>query len=226
MVTLKARKTLANQPPTVPIVSTHQSNSMSIRAQRRETKNSLTSLALAKTSISSDRPVDKTSFVKPIGVSIRSKSTTTTSATTTSNGNGKCKYCDKFFAKSHGMSTHLLENCEKIPSSARRQLLQKEKTIDNANSKQVSRRKTFAIRQDNDSIPKYSRFFVSLTNEDGAVIDVENGLKNLRAELRKIKGPHAGITRTPSKTIRCHICNKLFLDCVEYADHTTNHPPL
>lgn len=137
------------------------------------------------------------------------------------------------------MRTHLLEKCEKIPAPARRQLKVQNKTmeennVDEVNSKQVSRRKTYAFRQDIDTISKYSRLFANLTNEgasgmrgDGAAaIEVENGLKNLRAELRKMKGPHTGITRTPSKPIRCHICNKLFFDCVEYADHSTNHPPL
>lgn len=129
------------------------------------------------------------------------------------------------------MTTHLLEKCEKIPASARRQLLQKNENSDETKSKLVSRHRP---QVEIDSVSKYSRFFVNLRNDDASgmqgggggvtAINVENGLKNLRAELRKIKNAHTGIIRTPSKPIRCHICKKYFLDCVEYADHSTNHP--
>lgn len=234
------RLTMVNQLLRVPKVSTRQSTSASVRAQRRETKNSLTSFAFARASTSTYGALSvtdstsslQTKFLKPSGVSLRKPvAPTSSSAMVTSNSSGKCQYCDKFFAKSHGMMTHLLEKCEKIPASARRQLSQKEKDCDEANSKQVSRRKTEAFRQDNDFVSKYSRFFVNLTNDgasgvqgDGiAAIDVEKSLKNLRSELRKIKSAYTGITRTPSKPIRCHICKKLFLDCVEYADHSANH---
>lgn len=140
---------------------------------------------------------------------------------------GKCKYCDKSFAKAHGLTTHLLENCTKIPAAARRLLLKNEQdnTRDNANSKQESRRKTLAAHHDIDSLSKYSRFFVNVTNEGAsesvASVD-EKMLNDLRAELRKEKGI-TGIIRTPRKTIQCHICKKLFLDCVEYAEHIENH---
>lgn len=79
-----------------------------------------------------------------------------------SNGN-ICQYCDKFFAKSHGMKTHLLEKCEKIPAPVRRQLMNISRET---NSKQVSRTRS-GIGQGIDSISKYSRFFQNLTN-DGA----------------------------------------------------------
>ncbi|XP_055302640.1 uncharacterized protein LOC129568587 isoform X2 [Sitodiplosis mosellana] len=219
MSTVKSRQTvLSHQPPRIPIVSTtRQSISTSVRSQRRETKYSLTTLAVAKASTSSNlsnsSSLNQAIFIKPNGEPVRSRSKISASNMPTSNGNGngngKCQYCDKFFAKNHGMMTHLLEKCEKIPASARRAL--NEKNVDDFNSKQV--------------------FFVSVRNEDasgmrgdgGAAIDVENGLKNLRAELRKIKRPHTGITRTPSKAIRCHICKMNFFDCVEYADHSISH---
>lgn len=236
MPTSKPRLTLASQPPRVSIVASRQSISTTVRAQRRQTKYSLSTLSeqLKKNQAppTSDVPSSSSSsqvtFTKPSGVPVRLRPTPAAAAS--GSGSGNCQYCDKFFAKSHGMTMHLLEKCEKIPASVRRQLLKKEGKIDEANSKQVSR-KSFAFRQDIDSISKYSRFFVNLTNEGvrdegAAAIDVENGLKNLRAELRKTRGAYTGIKRTPSKPIRCHICKKLFLDCVKYADHSTNHPPL
>lgn len=131
------------------------------------------------------------------------------------NGN-KCQYCDKFFAKSHGMSIHLLENCERIPAAVRRQLLQKTEMCDESNSKRIA--KKLQIKEI-DATSKYSRFFANLNGSLSIQADVEK-------ELRKIKGAHLGITRTPSKAIKCHLCKKSFLNCVAYADHSTNHPAL
>lgn len=203
-----------NQKLKVPIASTRvQSISNNIRAQRRETKQSITKLAVASASNKSSSvtvPI-QVKFIKPEnGMALRKPSES-----------NKCKFCDKSFVKSNAMMVHLLEKCEKIPASVRRQLLQKEESCGEAKSKQVSRRKTNAFNhQENDSISKFSRFFQDLRND----IDVENGLKKLRAEIRRTNG-HTGIARTPSKPIKCHICKKLFLDCVEYADHITKHPP-
>lgn len=136
--------------------------------------------------------------------------------------NDKCKYCDKTFVKSKAMAAHLIERCEKIPATLRRQLLQDEKYRDEAKNKQVCRRKSIAYNQENDSISEYSRFFVNLRN-DVHCIDGVDGLKNLRAEIRKTNIGHIGVSRTPSKLIRCHICQKIFFDCVDYAEHSTTH---
>lgn len=227
----KSRLTMANNPPRVPIMSTRPSISANVRAQRRETKYSFTNLAVSKASTMAEKSSESSSkekFVKPSALPVRNPNLV--KAATASNGN-RCQYCDKFFAKSHGMTTHLLEKCEKIPTSARRQLLQKNENVDNFNSKPVFRQRPHQVEID--SVSKYSRFFTNLTNsgassmqiEDGFIaMDVENGLKSLRAELRKVKNAHTGIIRTPSKPIRCHICKKHFLDCVEYAEHMENHP--
>lgn len=139
------------------------------------------------------------------------------------NKTAKCQYCDKCFVKSQAMTTHLLEKCEKIPAVVRRQLLKKAEVTNDVTSKQKQRE---SLRHESDSILKYSRFFVNVSNGDASDLqsdEVEKGLKNLRAELRKTKGGHSGIIRTPSKTLRCHICSKHFLDCVDYAEHISNH---
>lgn len=222
MNTLTSSQTvLVNQKLRVPIVSTiRQTTSTSLRTQRRETKHCLTSLAVAKSSNSSS--TNKATFIKPNVIPLRTRSMVSSSVLPNGDSNGKCQYCDKFFAKAHGLLTHLEDKCEKIPPPARRQLkLQKEKPTDETNSKQNA-----ILHQDISKHNKYSRFFLNITNEGAsgvAAIDIENGLKNLRSELRKIKGPHFGITRTPSKAIRCHLCKKAFLNPIEYADHSTNH---
>lgn len=231
----------APKPPRMSIVSSRPSVSSSVRAQRRETRSFLTTFAVAKAT-KSTTPSSTTSsaptFIKPSGLPIRKiihPSVSSTSNTVKSNGaantNSKCQYCDKFFVKTHGLKTHQLEKCEKIPASARRQLLQKENENNEANSKQILSRRSH-VNPQIDDFSKYSRYFVSLSSNEGTsdmrnddnVAEINFGLKNLRAELRK-RAP-SGIQRTPQKSIRCHICKKLFLDAVEYADHSTNHPPL
>lgn len=119
------------------------------------------------------------------------------------------------------MTTHLLEKCEKIPAVVRRQLLKKAEITNDVSSKQKQRE---GLRHESDSISKYSRFFVNISNGTPGLQsdEVEKGLKNLRAELRKTAFAHTGITRTPNKTLRCHICKKHFLDCVDYAVHVSS----
>ncbi|XP_031619266.1 uncharacterized protein LOC116338272 isoform X2 [Contarinia nasturtii] len=230
------------KPPKMSIVSTRQSMSSNVRAQRRETRSFLTTFAMAKASTSSVAPSTSSTqhtFVKPSALPVRkslhpsmvSSATVTSNGKTNTNQSGKCQYCDKFFVKSHGLKTHQLEKCEKIPSSARRQLLQKENESNEANSKQTFTRRSQAFPQI-DEFSKYSRFFVNLSSNGGAsgtqndvnAAEINWGLKNLRAEIRK-RAP-SGIQRTPQKPIRCHLCKKLFFDCVEYADHSANHPAI
>lgn len=198
------------QLPKLTVAATRQSF-----VKRRETKHGIIKLghvanptAIPSTASSSAALV-KPEFRKPEQITLRANKPT------------QCQYCDKFFVKSQAMTTHLHEKCEKIPAVVRRQLLKKADITNDATSKQKQRE---SLRHESDSISKYSRFFVNLSNGAGLQSDeVEKGLKNLRAELRKTKGGHTGIIRTPKKTLRCHICKQLFLDCVDYAEHISNH---
>lgn len=186
-----------SQPVKLAVASTRQSTAFIIDAKRREAKSCITKLAVANASSVS---VASSKQLKPV--------------MTAKIDSLKCKYCDKTFMKTHGMKTHLLEKCEKIPATVRRQLLQKEDI-----SKQSSRQ---AFRPEIDNVSIYSRFFVNEGASGMQGVDVEEGLKNLRVELRK-KSAHTGIIRTPRKFLRCHICKQVFIDCVEYAVHFSNH---
>lgn len=202
---------LKKQPPQKPTSMKTQASSSSSRPSVASVASVMKVAGAVAASIPNVKPSSsslvptKSEFQKPNGIVLRTKS------------NGlKCQYCDKCFVKSHGMETHLLEKCEKIPANVRRQLLKK---ADSSKSFESSK----TMRHDSDSISKYSRFFVNISNDAGLQGDeVEKGLKNLRIELRKVKS-HTGITRTPSKSLRCHICKKHFLDCVDYAEHMSNH---
>lgn len=221
---------MVNQPPKLSIVSTRQSTSASMRVQSRGTKSTLTKLAKdtlklpLTSSASASSNLGQPKFIRP-------KPVAAVKQTVSDSSGSKCQYCGKFFAKIHGMNTHLLEKCEKIPTSARRQLNCQQQpnaaSSEESNSKQVSSRKTKLFGQEIDPISNYCRFFANINGSSGMQEeDVANGLKNLRAELRKRKSVYTGITRTPSKAITCHLCKKSFFDCVEYADHISNHPDI
>lgn len=203
-------KLIVTQPPKPTVASARQPIT-----KRRETKNSITmhvSNAIPTTSSvpSSAAASAKPEFRKPNEIEPR------TNKPKVANGL-KCQYCDKCFVKNHGMTTHLLEKCEKIPAIVRRQLI-----VSHSKSKPLLRQEE--LRHESD-LTIYSRFFVNISNEGASSLhgdEVVKGLKNLRAELRKIKSAHTGIIRTPNKTLRCHVCKKHFLDCVEYAEHITN----
>lgn len=147
------------------------------------------------------------------------------------NSTNKCQYCDKPFVKEHALKIHLFEKCEKIPAARRRQLLQideRNKAINN-NCKPSSE-KPFNNARSFDIVLKTSRFFVDLTNEAVSGINGERSdnvaaidLNGLTADLKKYSNAHLGVKRTPSKSIRCHVCNKIFLNCAEYAAHVTDH---
>lgn len=146
------------------------------------------------------------------------------------NSTNKCQFCDKPFVKEHALKIHLFEKCEKIPAARRRQLLQiDERNKARNNCKQASHT-PFNKPRTFDIVLKTSRFFVDLTNEtvsgnnceksgDAAAIDFDG----LKADLKKYSNAHLGVKRTPSKSIRCHVCNKIFLNCAEYATHVSDH---
>lgn len=142
------------------------------------------------------------------------------------NSSARCTYCDKKFVKEHALNVHLQDKCDKITPIQRRQLLQK--IAGSIDSKHVETlyRKARATR----FIPNDSRFFLDITNEAASGLHqsenseaLANGLNELKASMKRLSKACVGITRTPSKSIKCHICSRAFLNCVEYATHIVEH---
>lgn len=118
-----------------------------------------------------------------------------------------------------------MEKCEKIPAAHRRLLLKNGENGQNKNRK-IALDTNLSVAK-NVQTWKHSRYFVErmneAINEDGAMNNMITGLNELRKELKIISNAHTGVKRTPKKTLRCHICNEKFINCVEYALHTANH---
>lgn len=185
-----------------------------------------TGAAVAATSIIDNKFVKPSSIPKIMSVR-RGSSADATSL--------KCKYCDRTFAKSHALNVHLSENCEKIPASHRR-LLSKD-TDDTVNSKQVSVGKLNAKRSNNNfkHSARLDRFIDAITNEAASDLSVAQSMNSgsgafdltqIKNEIKKFTNKstgHSGIIRTPTKAMRCRICKAIFYNCVEFAEHCTDH---
>lgn len=135
----------------------------------------------------------------------------------------QCTYCDKRFAKEHGLNLHLQDKCEKIPAAQRRLLMRP----GNSTRKLVPiARQTHA----SDLISNNSRFFLNITNEAASGLHcsenddaMTSGLNELKANMKKMSKTYMGVTRTPNKSIKCYICYRAFLNCAEYASHVVEH---
>lgn len=112
----------------------------------------------------------------------------------------KCKYCDRQFRVAIALEKHIELNCEKIPALERKRIM----------SKGDIKIKTGSGNVMNHSSENRHKNRPSVINESG-----ENMSSN----------EHSGIFRTPSKMIRCKLCNDMFLNCVEYAEHCSNNHP-
>lgn len=129
------------------------------------------------------------------------------------------------------MDVHLLEKCEKIPASQRRLLTQNGGGDVNSSGKQVFGKVKRAFNLKSKNLIRLDRFLDEITDEaasQNAGVDKNAAvdLQNVKEEMKKIKNiplGHSGIIRTPKKAMTCHVCKRIFLDVVEYAEHCTNH---
>lgn len=137
----------------------------------------------------------------------------------------QCTYCDKKFVKGLALRLHLLNNCEKIPSTQRRLLLQSEQPSNNTSKPLVPT--LVRPKRLSHLISNRSRFFLDVTNEAAAAAagapKSDTGHGELVATIKRMPKVFAGVTRTPSKSIKCHICRCAFLNCAEYATHVVEH---
>lgn len=136
----------------------------------------------------------------------------------------KCTYCDKTFVKGLAFKLHLLNNCEKIPATQRR-LLQDTRPA-SSNSKPLVT--VVGRTRSSQLMPNRSRFFLDVTNGAAAAAEAgarrsDTGLGALAANMKRLPNTFSGVTRTPSKSIKCHICRRAFLNCAEYAMHVVEH---
>ncbi|ALC46549.1 CG8478 [Drosophila busckii] len=118
-----------------------------------------------------------------------------------------CKYCDKKFALERALHIHLMQNCVKIPPKEKRKL---EFTELNHQKKaqlpKLTGVESFGARPRESLMPK--NFAQS-----------EVPPMAPPSTKKVIKKAHTGVSRTPTKTVPCHICKQSFKSILEYTNH-------
>lgn len=130
----------------------------------------------------------------------------------------KCKYCDRGFSLQFALDKHTVENCTKISPAERKRII----AVNEAKSKCGN------TNQSNTDMDVTKINWQTISNRvnlqaGGAALDACDGSDNSLHKLPNMG--HSGIYRTPSKSIPCKICNIVFMNCVEYAEHCVEQHP-
>lgn len=142
----------------------------------------------------------------------------------------KCRFCDKQFDKTFALNKHMQENCTKIQPAERKRMFADQadrNKFDAAGNKQNSIAK--APTKFSSSIANSARFTRLLTDLITESQSKGDGQRNTstadetRLRLSKMSLGHSGVYRTPTKSIKCNICNAVFMSCVLFAEHSLLH---
>ncbi|XP_065092445.1 uncharacterized protein LOC135713290 [Ochlerotatus camptorhynchus] len=141
----------------------------------------------------------------------------------------KCRYCSKTFINAKILSNHLIINCLKIPIPDKRKLLAQNDLQRASSSKSSSTPLNGHIKLpssgstvNSDTSASSSIGDTSSNNASGSgTTQPTSSTGAIRKKARTVG--HTGITRTPKKEMKCHLCNRRFLNAVEYALHVQAH---
>ncbi|XP_016960554.1 uncharacterized protein LOC108031530 [Drosophila biarmipes] len=131
----------------------------------------------------------------------------------------RCKFCDKSFALERALHIHLMQNCTKIPPAEKRKL---EFTELNHEAKAqlpkigatsvISQPAPIAMpTKPQHRMSTIPRMASSNMPQPMAPPSVKKVPKNVA---------HAGVYRTPTKTVPCHICKQSFKSILEFTKHS------
>ncbi|KAH8407188.1 hypothetical protein KR222_010117 [Zaprionus bogoriensis] len=126
-----------------------------------------------------------------------------------------CKFCDKKFALERALHIHLLQNCDKIPPSEKRKLQYTE--LNHVKKAQLPKLApgTGAVSC---TTPKPRQSTMpALDKPPPATKNVQMAPPSLLKVPKKTA--HAGVYRTPTKSVPCHICGLSFKSILAYTNH-------
>lgn len=158
-----------------------------------------------------------------------------------------CKYCDKKFVLERALHIHLMENCDKIPPGEKRKLsftelnhVQKAKlpkltsssSAGNCDSSSKPRASIMQPLEKQSVMGKFKprpgrKSFVTFSalvapNGGGAVDPAaKDQMQMVPPSVKKAPKSvaHAGVYRTPTKSVPCHICKQSFKSILDYTNH-------
>jgi len=156
---------------------------------------------------------------------------------------GTCKFCDKKFALERALHIHLMQNCDKIPPAEKRKLeftelnhvkkAQLPKLVANLPSVSSTsfkpRESTMPaigkevtqgmFKPNTPRICIFTSYAFAATNEEPG--PTPRAIKMAPPSMSKVpkKVAHAGVFRTPTKTVPCHSCKQSFKSILDYTNH-------
>ncbi|EDW68084.1 uncharacterized protein [Drosophila virilis] len=131
-----------------------------------------------------------------------------------------CKYCDKKFVLERALHIHLMQNCDKIPPGEKRKLQFTE--LNHEKKAKLPKLTCTSPAVSSESLK--SRESMMPVMEKEQPIATNGGTKGVEMappSVKKIpkKVAHAGVYRTPTKSVPCHTCKQSFKSILEYTNH-------
>ncbi|XP_017074421.2 uncharacterized protein LOC108110053 [Drosophila eugracilis] len=129
----------------------------------------------------------------------------------------RCKFCDKNFALERALHIHLMQNCDKIPPSEKRKLQFTE--LNHEKKAQLPKiGVTSAIIQPVPMPPKPQHRMSTVPRMASLNSTPSMAPPSVKKVPKNVA--HAGVYRTPTKTVPCHICKQSFKSILEFTNHS------
>ncbi|XP_016975661.2 uncharacterized protein LOC108042055 [Drosophila rhopaloa] len=129
----------------------------------------------------------------------------------------RCKFCDKNFAIERALHIHLMQNCDKIPPGEKRKLQftelnhEKKAQLPKIGAASVIAATAPVTQKPQHRMSTIPRLASSKVAPSMAPPSIKKVPKNVA---------HAGVYRTPTKTVPCHICKQSFKSILEFTNHS------
>ncbi|KAH8294984.1 hypothetical protein KR018_004875, partial [Drosophila ironensis] len=148
-------------------------------------------------------------------------------------GKNCCKYCDKSFALERALHIHLLQNCCKIPPGEKRKLQFTE--LNHETKAKLPKLAAVGVAAHSSTSALGAKPEPRMSIMPPAKAAPQGGDPPMAPpSTKKVpkKVAHAGVYRTPTKTVPCHICKQSFKSILEFTNHSltvhakaTTQPP-
>ncbi|EDV49714.1 uncharacterized protein LOC6552276 isoform X2 [Drosophila erecta] len=129
----------------------------------------------------------------------------------------RCKFCDKNFALERALHIHLMQNCDKIPPSEKRKLQFTE--LNHEKKAQLPKIGGASGINHAMTMPQKPQQRMSVIPK----LAPSNGTQSMAPpSVKKVPKSvaHAGVYRTPTKSVPCHICKQSFKSILEFTNHS------
>ncbi|XP_068156315.1 uncharacterized protein [Drosophila tropicalis] len=124
----------------------------------------------------------------------------------------RCKYCDKNFALERALHIHLMQNCDKIPPSEKRKLQFTE--LNHVRKAELPKLGAATQQAARPNIKTPTVPVGKASSSSGSHQMAPPSAKKVPKNVA-----HAGVCRTPTKSVLCHTCKQSFRSVLDYTNH-------